>query len=900
MSAAVVAAAPRSTGSGPWALATRYAFLGWLALPMLFYLVPLFEGYAWSALGPGYQPHNVLNPPEEYRGRLPQTRITAESWGSSVVNVPFHARSRRYLLDEDLPLWNPYSGLGQPFAAQGEGSPYFPVSIVRSMLPYSLANYVTVAFIYLSGVFAYLFVARLGVSRTAAAFAGIAWSLSGALSLHLGRANFADQVCMVPILFWAVLAAVQARTIGRYVVLAIVSCLHVIAGHIQIAMLSGITAPLFGVWYAWLTRSNVRAWLQESVLASGAFGLGNALGGFSLFPMLEAIRTSFSKNVPNLGFLVALPDANIIGFLTPYLLGQPFYDSWVSGPRGGAINWDNLFAFSGLVPATVVAVALPGVLRRNTLERGLFLFFASGFVVLLLRYLSAAPAAALNLLPVLDRQSPKHATGVMVFFLVVAAALALDVLPQTRRRHGWIGLGLLLGFLAGLVLTTIGRFGGFGQTQPGQHLLPALAATLTVVGLTILAIWLCLGRDVSPRRTAIVLGGVSVAELSLYVPLGNAEAWFVFSRLGLSVLVAGAALLLFYDRPRLAAGLGVVVLAGYAMLIPMPRAGLPRQFEADQPPSFMRWLMEHETVDDRSFGILPDWSSIGPVQDISAVGPLAPTEFLVFVRLIADEPTATEYSKTTHFMLSGPWSYNLGQYPRVRPILDWLGVRYLVLNRQYFDDNARRDAAPLTAPPIGLREVYEDRRATILTSPLAQSRAEFWSSYDVADDQSAILARLKRDPEAILRAPRIEVGQLPDDAPAPAAQAARVAVPIASYRPNDVELHVDAESGGLLVLKDVFIPGWSATLDGRDVPIVRVNGLVRGVFVPAAGPHTVRFSYRPASFTSGVYLSLATAVLLVVVLVNARIRRPRHRVAPSSGSAVAAATGQAAYGELLR
>ena len=63
-------------------------------------------------------------------------------------------------------------------------------------------------------------------------------------------------------------------------------------------------------------------------------------------------------------------------------------------------------------------------------------------MILLLRYLSAPPFAALNLLPILDRQTPKHANGVMVFFLVMAAGLALDALPRTCRRHGWIGLGV--------------------------------------------------------------------------------------------------------------------------------------------------------------------------------------------------------------------------------------------------------------------------------------------------------------------------------------------------------------------------------------------------------------------------------------------------------------------------
>jgi hypothetical protein len=873
---AVVAGTQHSPARPHQRRLTRYDFLIWLAVPLLVYLVPLLEGYAWSALGPSYLPHNVLNPPEGYRGRLPATRITAEVWGASVVVVPFHARARQYLLAGELPLWNPYSGLGQPFAAQGEGSPYFPVSIVRSLLPYSAENYVTVGFIYVSAVFAVLFMCRLGGSKPAAIFTGVAWSLSGALSLHLGRPNFADQICMVPILFWSVLAAVQERTAVRYIVLALVSLLHLIGGLIQIAMLSGLLAPLFGVWYLWLTRSNSRQWLSESVVLVGAFGLGNALGAFSLLPMLEAMQTSFSKNVASLGFLVSVPDANVVGLLMPYLLGQPFYESWVSGPHGAAIDWDNLFAFSGLAPAAIVVAALPGVMRRGGVERGLLLFFVGSFLVLLLRYLSAPPAAALNLLPILDRQSPKHATSLIVFLLLVAAGLAIDVLPKTARRHGWIALGTLFGFLAGLVLTAIGQFGGFGQTQPGEHLLPALITSGTVVMLVVAAVWLCLGREVSPGRAAILFGGVAVAELGLYVPLGNAEAWFLLSRAGIALLVGVVAFLLAFGRTRLAAGLGVVAFGTYALLIPWPGSGLPRQFEADRPPAFMRWLRTNETVDDRSFGILPDWSSIGPVQDISAVGPLAPAGYLDFVRLISDEPTTLEYTKTTHFMLSGPWSYNLGQYARARPILDWAGVRYLVLNRQYFGENTRRDAVPLAEPPLSLREAYEDRRASILMSPEAQSRGEFWSGYEVADDQAAILARLDRDPSAILRVPRVEANQFPGDAPPPAAQPARTAVPIATYRPNDVFLTVDAPSGGLLVLKDIYLSGWSAAVNGQDVPIVRVNGLVRGVFLPSAGRYSVHFTYRPASFSNGLWLSLATALLLLAYAVYSGLRHEKR------------------------
>ena len=851
---------------------------------MLFYLVPLVEGYAWSNIGPSYLPFNVLNPPEEYRGRLPSTRITAEAWGASVVIVPFQVRLRDYLLAGELPLWNPYQGLGQPFAAQGEGSPYYPLEVMRALLPTSKSNYLTAVEVYVSAICVYLFVLRLGASRPAALFAGMAWPVSGAISLHMGRPNIADQVCTIPMLFWAMLAAMQSRSLGRYLVLALVSGLQLVAGFIQIAMIAGLTAGLFGVWYAWQSRPSVRGWLRDSLLALGAFALGNALGAVSLLPMLDEMRTSFNKNLSSVKYLTALPDTNLIGFLTPYLFGQPFYESWMPGSQHPVVDWDNLFAYSGLAPAAVVVAALPGVLALRSPVHGLYLFFAGGLVVLWLRYIGAPPVAALNLLPVLDRQTPKHATQLMVFFSIVAAALALDLLPRTRRRDGWIAVGALIATLAGLVLTEIGRRGGFGQMEPGDVLAPALVTTLTVVLLLTFAIWRCLGRPLTVSQVALTLGGVSLAELGLYLPLGNPEGWLLLARLALAVGVAGTAFVLGAGWRRLGAALGVLTLVGYALLVPWPRSGLPRQFDAETPPTFMRWLAEKETTDDRSFGIMPEWSSVGRLQDISVVGPLAPRAFLEYLRLIGDAAAVKSYEESTHFMLSGTLvKFDLGLYPRARPFLDWVGVRYIVLNKQFFGGSGRQDAVPLSQPPLGLHEVYEDRRVAILMSPTAEPRAEFWSGYVVADDQAAILAHLQRDPRLIREAPRVEAGQLPISPPASASQPTHTAVPIGRYRPNSVELTVDAASGGLLVLKDVYAPGWSATLDGEMAPVVRVNGLVRGVFVPAAGRHTVRFTYLPPMFLYGAWISAATALLLLVLggvvmarRVSGRASRPRR------------------------
>lgn len=97
---------------------------------------------------------------------------------------------------------------------------------------------------------------------------------------------------------------------------------------------------------------------------------------------------------------------------------------------------------------------------------------------------------------------------------------------------------------------------------------------------------------------------------------------------------------------------------------------------------------------------------------------------------------------------------------------------------------------------------------------------------------------------------------------------------IVAYAPERVEIEVEAERPGLLVLSDSFFPGWQAWVDDAESEILRANGLFRAVVV-SAGAHRVRFEYRPASFRRGAALSAVSLVLLGVIPIGARLRRRR-------------------------
>lgn len=89
-------------------------------------------------------------------------------------------------------------------------------------------------------------------------------------------------------------------------------------------------------------------------------------------------------------------------------------------------------------------------------------------------------------------------------------------------------------------------------------------------------------------------------------------------------------------------------------------------------------------------------------------------------------------------------------------------------------------------------------------------------------------------------------------------------VSFVSYAAKRVVLKTTTPSQQILLLNDRWHEDWHAAIDGKPVPLLRANYIMRGVAVPE-GEHTVEFEYRPPSSTLWVSLSavLAGAISLV-------------------------------------
>jgi hypothetical protein len=80
-------------------------------------------------------------------------------------------------------------------------------------------------------------------------------------------------------------------------------------------------------------------------------------------------------------------------------------------------------------------------------------------------------------------------------------------------------------------------------------------------------------------------------------------------------------------------------------------------------------------------------------------------------------------------------------------------------------------------------------------------------------------------------------------------------VSLKSRSTNTLEFDVTTNGDGFLFVGDTFYPGWRATVDDNDTPVLRANYLFRAVAVPA-GTHTVRMIFDPWSFKVGVGMTV--------------------------------------------
>lgn len=217
-----------------------------------------------------------------------------------------------------------------------------------------------------------------------------------------------------------------------------------------------------------------------------------------------------------------------------------------------------------------------------------------------------------------------------------------------------------------------------------------------------------------------------------------------------------------------------------------------------------------------------------------------------------------QIQRYNEFLGAGEQTYvdwhNFTQYPR---FWDLSSTRYIVT------------AQPAQLP--GVERVFRGRRGVVYENGDALSRA-YLAERVFSSDQAL----------EVMKAPKFEPGRMavvPSETDLPrlgagAGEGSAGSAEVVTYEPDRVVVEVEARRPALLVLNDNYYPGWRAEVDGTAASVVRANHTFRGVTIREAGTHTVEFEFRPASLYRGLWISVASLGLMVVVpVVGRRWRR---------------------------
>jgi hypothetical protein len=169
-----------------------------------------------------------------------------------------------------------------------------------------------------------------------------------------------------------------------------------------------------------------------------------------------------------------------------------------------------------------------------------------------------------------------------------------------------------------------------------------------------------------------------------------------------------------------------------------------------------------------------------------------------------------------------------------------LGVEYLVLDRP-IDKLVHLRKLPKAEPMREGPDVWIYRLRPALP------RVSFQPRIRVADVDAMGFGDVLRNP------PRSDLAVIDDETPPSKlvwlkrASGAHGSARIVGWKTTEVTIDVDSKAAGVVVLHDIYYPGWVAEIDGRSVPILRADVLFRAVEVPA-GRHRLRFRFEPLRF----------------------------------------------------
>jgi hypothetical protein len=167
----------------------------------------------------------------------------------------------------------------------------------------------------------------------------------------------------------------------------------------------------------------------------------------------------------------------------------------------------------------------------------------------------------------------------------------------------------------------------------------------------------------------------------------------------------------------------------------------------------------------------------------------------------------------------------------------------------------------------------QNRGLNFVPNPTALPRAFMQHRIHIAPSEAELIAYLQ-SPDFDHRTTAV-LEKEPGCAPSVPDSADADSVRITGYENNAIALNVHAAADGLLVLSEIYYPGWKAFVDGKETEVFRTDYHLRSLCVPR-GTHRVEVRFAPASFERGGIITLAALLVCIGGGAFSLIRPRKH------------------------
>jgi hypothetical protein len=457
--------------------------------------------------------------------------------------------------------------------------------------------------------------------------------------------------------------------------------------------------------------------------------------------------------------------------------------------------------------------------------------------------------------------------GVATLLLALGALFLAD---QTTRRRLLIWAGIaLFGFVTALGIYAI-IHGWLTALLPlfGQFRAPARALLLWTLGIAVLG---ALGIDLVAATVAKQLSGQT-----------GWRAWQsllqrgAFTLLGVVVPLVYVALLLTQENETafLRASLAALALTFVALFWLATWAVAALHWSG--------WLNAQGQAIALVALLFFDLSATGAYTDISSSDPTTGFQHPELVNFLRSDPELARIDTLTD--INDLWQpdaaalhglQDVGGIANPLMLESWrmmwasLGGRqtalYDLLNVKYI---LVEDGTPL---PEGKFELAFDAPGPLVVYQNRTPLPRAWLVHEIATVENNAQAY------TALQAPTFDPRQLAilvadPSLPALAPAAADEQVQMTHYGSNEMTLAVNSSAPALLVLSELWYPGWQATVNGVSEPIWQANGALRAISVPD-GQSAVVLRFAPLSWRMGLAAFGVGLLLLLVISLRHFARR---------------------------